>query len=145
MARRDTARLLGLFAAWKLLLLAVVLAGPGYDAAAGRDGGYDTSTRLHLVRGGPGPAPLLRSTPLAAAAPLATAAGWLVREAGERLVLRLTRWDAVYFTQVAAHGSAREQEWAFGWGFAAALRRLGGVFCARFIRLASPPDTCAVR
>ncbi|KAL8777325.1 MAG: hypothetical protein Q9194_002620 [Teloschistes cf. exilis] len=38
---------------------------------------------------------------------------------------KLTRWDAIYFTQRASRGAQFEQEWAFGWGFAMALRILG--------------------
>jgi phosphatidylinositol glycan class V len=107
-SRRDLARLLCLFCAWKALLLAVVLAGPGDS-----DGGYDSSTQLHL--GGAGSS---GATHLAPLAPLA-----------ERLLRRLTRWDAVYFTQTAARGYVREQEWAFGWGFAAALRYASRGMC----------------
>src|ERR1700722_10110406 len=140
---RDTRRVLALFGAWKLLLLAVVLAGPGPDAGgswgrwfSGRDGGYDTSTRLHLGPAGGGASSLgsarsavpPRSSAAPASARAASTAGGALgtllarakdagREAGERLVVRLTRWDAVYFSQTAAHGQEREQEWAFGWGY----------------------------
>jgi hypothetical protein len=120
---RELARLLGFFAAWKTLLLAVVLLGPGCDR---RGAGYDTSTRLLL---GPAPAAPVRLSAVAVAdgirpAAPASAARRLARGLGERLALRATRWDAVYFTRAAVGGARTEQEWAFGWGFSALLARV---------------------
>ncbi|KAL8691737.1 MAG: hypothetical protein Q9218_003108 [Villophora microphyllina] len=40
------------------------------------------------------------------------------------LAEKLTRWDAIYFTQAANRGAIFEQEWAFGWGFAKTLHTL---------------------
>jgi GPI mannosyltransferase 2 len=38
------------------------------------------------------------------------------REAPFDLVTRLTRWDAIYFVQIARRGYLFEQDWAFGKG-----------------------------
>ena len=88
--RHPLRALLLCFAAWKALLLLVAVASPGP--------GYDTSTSLVLSHpqggGGDGPLPA----------------------ALHRIATRLTRWDAIYFTQVAARGYRFEQDWAFGWG-----------------------------
>ena len=90
------------FAAWKALLLLVAIASPGQ--------GYDTSTSLVLAQHHHRPQPPARQVqggggdgPLPAAL--------------HHIAIRLTRWDAIYFTQVATRGYRFEQEWAFGWGF----------------------------
>ena len=80
--------LLAFFVAWKLLLLGIACASPGP--------GYDTSTRIlfdqyHVQ-----------------------ASSWISR-AVEHLTLRLTRWDALYFSTSSARGHLYEQEWAFSW------------------------------
>lgn len=43
---------------------------------------------------------------------------------------KLTRWDAIYYVEVASRGYKYEQEWAFGWGFTRmiALCTTGRVF-----------------
>ena len=41
------------------------------------------------------------------------------------LLLKLMRWDAIYFTNTAHRGVVYEQEWAFGWGYTQLLR-VGG-------------------
>jgi phosphatidylinositol glycan class V len=98
--------LLWCFVAWKSLLLLVAIASPGR--------GYDTSTSLVLTQNRQlphdhpsQPRPLPRQGggdgPLPAAL--------------HHIATRLTRWDAIYFSQVAARGYRFEQEWAFGWGF----------------------------
>ncbi|EON69042.1 hypothetical protein W97_08355 [Coniosporium apollinis CBS 100218] len=38
--------------------------------------------------------------------------------------LKLTRWDAIYFTQIAERGYVYEQEWAFGWAYTVAVGSL---------------------
>ncbi|KAK6581506.1 hypothetical protein PZA11_006197 [Diplocarpon coronariae] len=63
-------------------------------AACSPGPGYDTSASLAP----PSPAPALP-------------------RALRHLVGKLTRWDAVYFVQLARRGYLFEQEWAFGWGF----------------------------
>lgn len=80
--------LLAFFVTWKSLLLGVACASPGP--------GYDTSTRIsfdqHKVQ----------------------APSW-INLAVEHLTLRLTRWDALYFSTSSARGHLYEQEWAFSW------------------------------
>jgi GPI mannosyltransferase 2 len=78
-----------LFIAWKafLLLLALFSPGPGYDTSTSLLGGQRLSIRLD--------------------------------EAPENLrpqVLKLVRWDAIYFAQMSSRGHVFEQEWAFGIG-----------------------------
>jgi phosphatidylinositol glycan class V len=93
--------LLGLFVAFKTLLLAVALLSPGP--------GYDTSTNLLMA------APDTSSNLLAAPD---TSTNLLAA-----LAHRLTRWDAIYFTAVARRGAyVFENEWAFGWGMTTAIR-----------------------
>jgi phosphatidylinositol glycan class V len=78
--------LLTLFFLWKslLLLLAAASPGPGYDTST--DVLFATSTTTHD-------------------APTDSLLG--------RLVARLTRWDAVYFTASSLRGHVFEQESAF--------------------------------
>ncbi len=86
-----------IFISWKLLLLLLACTSP-YP-------GYDTSTTLLLStysRNGDDPNILV------------TALG--------RLAGKLTRWDAIYFSQIAHRGAVFEQEWAFGWGYARLLQ-----------------------
>jgi phosphatidylinositol glycan class V len=109
---RELARVVRLFVAWKAVLFAVVLLAPG-----GRDGGYDASTALHFGAVSP---------PRSAAAPMGPVSA-AVRDVAERVVVKLTRWDAVYFTQASAYGRGTEQEWAFGWGFSSAVSRVVGI------------------
>ncbi|KAI9891228.1 MAG: hypothetical protein M1814_002918 [Vezdaea aestivalis] len=74
--------------------------------------GYDTSTRIDF--------------------------GWAEPHTlKERLVEKLTRWDALYFVRLAERGYVFEQEWAFGFGFSRSLgivgRALHAVFGADFV------------
>lgn len=80
--------LLAFFVAWKLLLLIVACASPGP--------GYDTSTRILFDQYD------------------VQAHSWASRVV-EHLTLRLTRWDALYFSTSSARGHLYEQEWAFSW------------------------------
>nr|POE47110.1 gpi mannosyltransferase 2 [Quercus suber] len=84
-------RLVPLFFVWKLILLVCVALSPGP--------GYDTSSRIFLDAGSSSAANRVHHS-------------WLVNGI-EHLVLRLTRWDAIYFTSAASHGKIYEQEWAF--------------------------------
>ena len=84
----SKARLVRIFAAWKAVLLIVALASPG--------SGYDTSTQITFDRH--------RGLHQSRSA-----------HAVEYLVLRLTRWDGIYFASASAHGKIYEQEWAFSW------------------------------
>lgn len=95
-----------LFLAWKLLLLAVAFATPGP--------GYDTSTQLLLLKGYG-----IDGLPNPNASAVAEHYSGV-----ERLVERLTRWDAIYFTSVGSRGRVYEQEWAFGWGWTELLAYL---------------------
>jgi hypothetical protein len=80
--------LLAFFVAWKLLLLGVACASPGP--------GYDTSTRILFDQYD------------------VQAHSWTSR-AVEHITLRLTRWDALYFSTSSERGHLYEQEWAFSW------------------------------
>ena len=80
--------LLTFFAAWKLLLLVVAYASPGP--------GYDTSTSILFDQ--------YHAQPHS----------WPSRLI-QGLTLRLTRWDAIYFSTSSARGHLYEQEWAFSW------------------------------
>jgi phosphatidylinositol glycan class V len=98
-----------LFSAWKILLLAITLFSPGPD--------YDTSTQLLFNGHGTwnyATVPQVLGQIQSAGSPLSI----------ERLVERLTRWDAIYFVPVAERGYVHEQEWAFGWGFTRLLSLL---------------------
>lgn len=79
------ARLTLAFCIWKLVLLLIAGASPAP--------GYDTSTYI-----------LLRSYP----SPSSTPASWL-----DSWALKLTRWDAIYFTTASYRGPLFEQNWAF--------------------------------
>jgi phosphatidylinositol glycan class V len=104
------------FWAWKLLLLAITLLSPGPD--------YDTSTQLlfegHGTQANSNAKPQFLAQSFSAGSPLSV----------ERLVERLTRWDAIYFVSIAERGYVHEQEWAFGWGF---TRLLAFLSRSRFI------------
>lgn len=80
-------RIIVLFLAWKAFLLVVAWASPGV--------GYDTSTRILFDQ---------YSAPV----------GWSGRVI-ESAVLRLTRWDGIYFGALAERGHVNEQDWAFSW------------------------------
>lgn len=85
-------RVIRIFVAWKLLLLVVTVASPGP--------GYDTSTRILFDRYRDNTSPH----------------SWTERVV-EHVVLRLTRWDALYFATSSERGHLYEQEWAFSWLF----------------------------
>ncbi|GAB7327552.1 hypothetical protein MBLNU13_g11414t1 [Cladosporium sp. NU13] len=93
--------LLAFFVAWKLLLLGVACASPGP--------GYDTSTRILFDQYN------------------VQAHSW-ISQAIERLTLRLTRWDALYFSTSSARGHLYEQEWAFSWFMSRLTAMLANVF-----------------
>ena len=84
-------RLVIYFLAWKLLLLVIACLSPGP--------GYDTSTQILLDQ--------YKSDTRSYA-----------DHALERLVLRLTRWDGIYFASSSERGHVHEQEWAFSWALA---------------------------
>lgn len=79
------------YTVWKLLLACIAISSPGL--------GYDTSTSLLYSDEN--------------VTQITFWSDWILK-----LWLRnLTRWDAIYFTQIARRGYVWEQEWAFGWGF----------------------------
>lgn len=84
----GVSQLIHVFCGWKLLLLIVVCLAPGP--------GYDTSTQILFDQ---------------QAGPVGS---WFARSV-EYLVLRLTRWDAIYFSTSATRSHVYEQEWAFSW------------------------------
>lgn len=97
-----TSTIIILFLAWKLLLLTVAFLTPGPS--------YDSSTEL-----------LFQSQGLSGTRQLnVTDESWDLA----RLARRLTRWDAIYFTDIGQRGRVFEQEWAFGWGWTQLLAEL---------------------
>jgi phosphatidylinositol glycan class V len=97
-----------LFVLWKALLLGVAVASPGP--------GYDTSTQI-----------LLRASTARAGGQTS-----FIYSLGERLALKLMRWDAIYFVKSAERGYLNEQDWAFSWA------------CTRFIRLLARGITLSI-
>ncbi|KAF2866932.1 GPI mannosyltransferase 2 [Massariosphaeria phaeospora] len=87
--RNLVARLVVVFVAWKaaLLLLAAFAPGPGYDTS----GLILSSDSTHRH---------------------ADFQSWALPS---RLMLKLLRWDALYFVKAAQRGYHYEQEWAFSW------------------------------
>lgn len=87
----SISRVIRIFWTWKGLLLLVALLAPGQ--------GYDTSTQIAFDQDhtkGP--------------------SSW-VSKVIEYAVLRLTRWDGIYFASSSWRGHLYEQEWAFSWVF----------------------------
>ena len=86
--------LVTLFIAWKTLIALTVLSspGPGYDSSA-------TLLKVHRNRITNGP----RFEKVDA----------VVRPR----LLKLVRWDAIFFAEIARRDRLYEQEWAFGLGF----------------------------
>ena len=95
---RPYRSLLLIFVSWKALLLLLVVSSPGPA--------YDTSTALLAL--GRNAANTDRH-------------GLLTPVLG-LLATNLTRWDAIYFTEIARRGCLFEQEWAFNLGFASLIR-----------------------
>ncbi|KAK6813999.1 hypothetical protein RU639_010576 [Aspergillus parasiticus] len=91
------------FVSWKALLLLLVVFSPGPA--------YDTSTALRTL--GRNAANTDRH-------------GLLTPVLG-LLATNLTRWDAIYFTEIARRGCLFEQEWAFNLGFASLIRAFADV------------------
>ncbi|KAH7396581.1 GPI mannosyltransferase 2 [Phaeosphaeria sp. MPI-PUGE-AT-0046c] len=91
--------LVAIFAAWKLLLLALaaLCPGPGYDTSALIL--VDTSTARHQN--------FTKFSPF------------------DRLTLNLFRWDALYTVKAAERGKLHEQEWAFSWAYSQVLGLVG--------------------
>ncbi|EEH20926.2 hypothetical protein PABG_03157 [Paracoccidioides brasiliensis Pb03] len=110
-----------LFVLWKLLLLLAIVASPGW--------GYDTSTTLL-------PHAASRNAPDSL-----LGAGATVSSRRCTPLLKLVRWDAIYFVNVAQRGYRYEQEWAFGYGYT----KLLSVLSSTFSRVSgSEPDTLRV-
>ncbi|KAE8381410.1 GPI mannosyltransferase 2 [Aspergillus bertholletiae] len=90
---RPYRSLLLIFVSWKALLLLLVVLSPGPA--------YDTSTAL---------------------LGLGRNAANTDRHVLGLLATNLTRWDAIYFTEIARRGCLFEQEWAFNLGFTSFIR-----------------------
>lgn len=116
---RPTVSLTLLFVGWKLVLSAIALATPGP--------GYDTSTQLLLHHGygllNASPAPSLNGP-----SAVTGLRAWSLAGLIERLVEKLTRWDAIYFVSDGIRGRVYEQEWAW-WGWTTLLQRVGRRAC----------------
>ncbi|UDD57108.1 hypothetical protein AFCA_004621 [Aspergillus flavus] len=100
---RSYRSLLLIVGSWKALLLLLVVFSPGPA--------YDTSTALREL--GRNAANTDRH-------------GLLTPVLG-LLATNLTRWDAIYFTEIARRGCLFEQEWAFNLGFASLIRAFADV------------------
>ncbi|QSS49377.1 hypothetical protein I7I53_09705 [Histoplasma capsulatum var. duboisii H88] len=100
-----------LFVFWKLLLLLAVVASPGP--------GYDTSTTLLPSTAS---ASATDSSLLGVGTVIGGGSGW------SSSLLKLVRWDAIYFVSIAQRGYIFEQEWAFGYGYTKLLSFLSSVF-----------------
>ena len=87
-SQRPIRSLVIAFAAWKTLLLLIAICSPGP--------GYDTSTTLNISSHG------LEAKQLPSLL--------------NHLIIKLTRWDAIYLVKAANRGHIFEQEWAW-WGF----------------------------
>jgi GPI mannosyltransferase 2 len=83
-----------LFVGWKLALLTAVFCTPDLVGSSG----YDTSGDLWWSSN-------------------EFSSEYGLWQFMKRLLLKLTRWDAIYFANIAKHGYTFEQEWAFGWGW----------------------------
>jgi hypothetical protein len=122
---QTTLRLVLMFTAWKTLLLVIAFASPGPA--------YDTSSELlpfferkHALKDDRASSSTLQ---------------WIIH----RLSLRLTRWDAVYFTAAADRGHIFEQEWAFSPFLATLNSRLTrcASFPLTFLRYLARIDICS--
>jgi len=107
--------LLAIFTAWKSLLLVIAYGSPGP--------GYDTSTRV-----------LFDQYDQYSVAP-PTWLGRTVRYLIQDLTLRLTRWDALYFTTSSERGHLFEQEWAFSWFMARLTAALSNGACLYLLHI----------
>ncbi|RMY89391.1 hypothetical protein D0861_04285 [Hortaea werneckii] len=87
----SISRVIRIFWTWKGFLLLVALLAPGQ--------GYDTSTQIAFDQDHTN-----------------GSSSW-VSKVIEYAVLRLTRWDAIYFASSSWRGHLYEQEWAFSWVF----------------------------
>lgn len=85
------------FVTWKLLLLAIAFTAPGV--------GYDTCSSLLDDYG---------------------QLDYLETPRRLRNILKLVRWDAIYFTALAHRGHYFEQEWAFGKGISTLVSLIAG-------------------
>ncbi|SMR49619.1 unnamed protein product [Zymoseptoria tritici ST99CH_3D1] len=104
-ATTSRARLVTYFLIWKAALLLVACASPGP--------GYDTSTQLFFAQNN--------------AEPSASSPG-LLAQVLQHVAIKLTRWDAIYFTSASINGLVYEQQWAFSPTFARITSLLAGAF-----------------
>lgn len=116
----DRRTLVKSFVAWKIFLLAIALGSSTTPS-------YDTSTSLALSL----PPDHISSSSASHPEP---SLSWT-----DILAVRLTRWDAIYFTQSANRGYVFEQEWAFGYGMPLLVSKLILPVAAR-LGLASSPS-----
>ncbi|KAI7700229.1 hypothetical protein KC353_g16006 [Hortaea werneckii] len=98
----SISRVIRIFWIWKGLLLLVALLAPGQ--------GYDTSTQITFDQDHS-----------------KDSSSW-VSKAIEYAVLRLTRWDAIYFASSSWRGYLYEQEWAFSWVFSRISSKAANAF-----------------
>lgn len=94
------------FGFWKFLLMILVVLSPGP--------GYDTSATLLDVLA------VDKGTPVSSYP--------VLENTGLRPLLKLVRWDAIYFLSSARRGYVFEQEWAFSYVHGRLIYALSGVF-----------------
>ncbi|KAI7509976.1 hypothetical protein KC347_g4762 [Hortaea werneckii] len=98
----SISRVIRIFWTWKGFLLLVALLAPGQ--------GYDTSTQIAFDQDHTN-----------------GSSSW-VSKVIEYAVLRLTRWDAIYFASSSWRGHLYEQEWAFSWVFSRLSSKAANAF-----------------
>ncbi|KAF2116055.1 GPI mannosyltransferase 2 [Lophiotrema nucula] len=91
----PVARLIAVFLSWKIILILFAAFSPGP--------GYDTSSLILLA---PSKDRNVHYQSLTSV---------------DRLLLKLFRWDALYFVKAAERGYVHEQEWAFSWAYSRIL------------------------
>ncbi|KAF2674841.1 hypothetical protein BT63DRAFT_420109 [Microthyrium microscopicum] len=130
--RGPLATLALIFAAWKLVLLAIVLLTPG--------SGYDSSTGLFILPRGTGSHPQQHIAGSLNDVLSAENGKSLSQVSLAGLLSKFVRWDAFYFVSAAWKGYyTNEQDWAFSFGWTGVLSWLSQAW-----KLTNDQDTTVV-